>query len=105
MGLSYMTEGHISSYLSGLWTNSEEHIGLSTSSVLMQAELPKTDIGQLSGSVTDKSGQPIEDASVVIYKYGGMINSIDKQGGYTSVTSSDERGMYSFGALYQAFII
>ena len=66
----------------------------------MQAELPKTDIGQLSGSVTDKSGQPIEDASVVIYKYGGMINSIDRQGGYTSVTSSDERGMYSFGALH-----
>jgi len=29
-------------------------------------------MGQLSGSVTDKGGQPIEDASIVIYKYGGI---------------------------------
>jgi protocatechuate 3,4-dioxygenase beta subunit len=56
-------------------------------------------MGQLSGSVTDKGGQPIEDASIVIYKYGGLISSVDIQGGYTTITSSDKQGMYSFGAL------
>jgi hypothetical protein len=37
----------------------------------MQAELARTDIGQLSESIPDISGQPIEDDSIVIYKYSG----------------------------------
>lgn len=97
-----MPDGHASSYLSGLWRNSKEHIGLSTKSVLQQAELSKTDMG-LSGSVTDKSGQPIKDASLVIYKHGGMINTVDKQGGYTAVTSSGKEGIFSFGAISSVY--
>jgi hypothetical protein len=99
IGPSYMPEGNISSYLSGLWTHSEEGSGQLTSSVHTQADLPRSDLGQLSGSVTDRGGQPIEDASIVIYMYGGLISSVDKQGGYTTITSSDKQGMYSFGAL------
>ncbi len=94
-----MSDGHISSYLSGLWTHSDKHIGISSSSVPMQTESPKTDIAQLRGSVTDESGQPIEDASIAMYKSGGMISSADKQGGFTRFTSSDKYGMHSFGAL------
>lgn len=66
---------------------------------MMRAKFPKTDLGQLSGSVIDKSGKTIEDAPIAVYKNGGMINSVDKQGGYTAVTGSDGRGMYSLGAL------
>jgi hypothetical protein len=58
-GYHFMSDGQISSYLSGLWTHSDKHIGLSSSSVPTQTELPKTDLAQLRRSVTDNSGQPI----------------------------------------------
>lgn len=63
----------------------------------MRAKFPKTDLGQLSGSVIDRSGQTIEDGSIAIYKNGGMVNSVDMQGGYIAVTGSDEKAMYSLG--------
>ena len=57
--------------------------------------MPRSDCGRLSGAVTERGGQPIKDASIVIYRYGGLISSVDIQG----ITSSDKQGMYSFGAL------
>jgi hypothetical protein len=80
-------------------THLGKYIGISSSSVLTQTEIPKTGIAQLRGSVSDNSGQPIEGASVSIHKSERMVNSADMQGGYTAFTSSDKYGIYSFSQI------
>jgi hypothetical protein len=58
-----------------------------------------TDLGRVSGLVMSSDGLPVDGASVVVYKHMGLINSVDKNAGYTYTVISEPDGSYSFDTL------
>jgi hypothetical protein len=68
------------------------------------------DLGSVSGSVISSDDLPVDEASVLVYKHMGLVNSADKNAGYsTSVTTESDgsfvlrdlpSGVYKFTVTY-----
>jgi Carboxypeptidase regulatory-like domain len=92
--VSFMPGGLISSLLSYYGERTGE-----SSAVLLSAtpsDVPIADIGEMSGFVMGSGGSPVEGASIVIYKIAPLIDSFEKKVGYTTYTTTNDDGSYSF---------
>ena len=77
---------------------SSEKVSVPTS-VKESIPTPATDLGRVSGLIMSSDGAPVDGASVVVYKHMGLINSVDKNAGYTYTAISEPDGSYSFDSL------
>lgn len=57
------------------------------------------DHGSVSGFVMSSDGLPVEGASVHVYKHMGLVNSADKNAGYSTSITTNSQGAYSFDSL------
>jgi hypothetical protein len=57
------------------------------------------DLGSVSGSVISSDDLPVEGASVHVYKHMGLVNSADKNAGYSTSIPTNPDGTYSFDSL------
>lgn len=63
------------------------------------ATIPNIDLGSVNGFVTSSDGLPISGASVHVYKHTGLIDSADKNPGYSTFFITKSDGSYSFDDL------
>jgi hypothetical protein len=68
----------------------------SSSSSLPTSSLPSTDFGKVEGYVNGPTGLPAVGAPVVAYKERGVIDSVQKEGGFTANSFVSIDGKYSF---------
>src|SRR5919198_3866562 len=61
--------------------------------------IPNMDLGSMNGFVTSSDGLPISGASVHLYKHMGLIDSADKNPGYSTSVITKSDGSYSFDDL------
>jgi hypothetical protein len=86
-------------------TNLDDNIGLiglnpateatkttSSSSFITAA----TDMGEVNGLVISQTGLPAKGALIVAYKQMGLIDSVEKSGGYSVKSLTTSSGHYSF---------
>jgi len=60
---------------------------------------PAMDLGSVNGFVTSSDGLPVDGASVIVYKHMGLIDSADKNAGYSASIITEADGSYSFDGL------
>jgi hypothetical protein len=60
---------------------------------------PAIDLGSVTGFVTSSGGLPISGASIQVYKHMGLIDSADKNQGYSTSVITESDGSYSFNDL------
>jgi hypothetical protein len=58
-----------------------------------------TDLGSVTGFVTSSDGLPISGTLVHVYKHTGLIDSADKNPGYSTYVITKPDGSYSFDDL------
>jgi hypothetical protein len=58
--------------------------------------LPSTDFGKVEGYINGPTGLPAVGASVIAYKERGVIDSVQKEGGFTANSFVSIDGKYSF---------
>ena len=63
------------------------------------APIPAIDLGNVNGLVTSSDGLPISGASVHVCKHTGLIDSADKNPGYSTSIIIKSDGSYSFNSL------
>lgn len=80
----------------GILPNATSERGTSLCSNSLPTSLPSTDFGKVEGYVTGPTGLPAVCASVVIYKERGVIDSVQKEGGFTANSFVSINGKYSF---------
>jgi Carboxypeptidase regulatory-like domain len=61
--------------------------------------IPNIDLGSVNGVVTSSDGLPMSGAIVHVYKHMGLIDSADKNPGYSTSVITKSDGSYSFGDL------
>lgn len=61
--------------------------------------LPAIDLGSVNGFVMYSDGSPVAGASVIVYKHMGLIDSADKNAGYSTSVTTESDGSYSFDGL------
>ena len=61
--------------------------------------IPAIDLGSVNGFVMSSDGLPVDGASVVVYKHMGLIDSADKNAGYSTSIITESDGSYSFDGL------
>lgn len=61
--------------------------------------MPAIDLGSVTGFVISSDGLPISGASVHVYKHTGLIDSADKNPGYSTSVIIKSDGSYSFDDL------
>jgi hypothetical protein len=61
--------------------------------------IPATDFGGAIGFVMSSGGLPVDGASIVVYKHMGLIDSADKNAGYSTSVITESDGSYSFDDL------
>jgi hypothetical protein len=61
--------------------------------------IPNIDLGRVNGFVTSSDGLPMSGAIVHVYKHMGLIDSADKNPGYSISVITKSDGSYSFGDL------
>ena len=61
--------------------------------------LPNIDLGSVNGFVVSSDDLPVDGASVAVYKHMGLIDSADKNAGYSISVITDSDGSYSFDGL------
>jgi hypothetical protein len=61
--------------------------------------LPAIDLGSVNGFVTSSDGSPVDGGSVIVYKHMGLIDSADKNAGYSASIITEADGSYSFDGL------
>jgi len=61
--------------------------------------IPAIDLASVNGFVTSSDGLPISGASVHVYKHMGLIDSADKNPGYSTSVITETDGSYSFNDL------
>ena len=44
-------------------------------------------------------GSPVDGASLIVYKHMGLIDSVDKNAGYSTSVTTESDGSYSFDGL------
>jgi Carboxypeptidase regulatory-like domain len=57
------------------------------------------DLGSVTGFVTSSDGLPISGALIQVYKHMGLIDSADKNQGYSTSVITESDGSYSFNDL------
>jgi hypothetical protein len=83
-------------------TNSNDNIGLielnPAKEAIKATSSPTTaaDIGDVNGLVTGQNGLPVKGASIIAYKQMGLIDSVEKTGGYSIKFLTHSSGHYSF---------
>ena len=60
------------------------------------SSLPSTDFGKVEGYVNGPTGLPAVGVSVIAYKERGVIDSVQKEGGFTANSFVSIDGKYSF---------
>jgi hypothetical protein len=61
--------------------------------------MPVIDLGTVNGFVMGSDDLPVDGASVVVYKHMGLIDSADKNVGYSTSVITESDGSYSFDGL------
>lgn len=83
-------------------TNSDDNIGLielnPAKEAIKATSSPTTnaDLGEVNGLVTGQTGLPVKGALIVAYKQMGLIDSVEKSGGYSAKSLTPDSGHYSF---------
>jgi hypothetical protein len=57
------------------------------------------DLGSVNGFIMSSNGLPVGGASVHVYKHMGLIDSVDKNVGYSASIMTDSDGSYLFDGL------
>ena len=81
-------------YGSSIFTNP-----LSSEEVALTIPIPAIDLGSVNGFVVSVDGLPVDEASVAVYKHTGLIDSADKNAGYSRSVITGSDGSYSFDGL------
>ena len=71
----------------------------SSSKEIVSIPIPAIDLGSVNGFVMSSDGLPVDGASVVVYKHMGLIDSADKNAGYSTSIITESDGSYSFDGL------
>ena len=61
--------------------------------------IPAIDLGSVKGFVMSSDGLPLPGTSVTVYKHMGLIDSADKNAGYSTSIITESDGSYSFDGL------
>ena len=74
-------------YRSSIFTNplSSEEVAPTT---------PNVDLGSVNGFVTSSDGLPVSGATVHVYKHMGLIDSADKNAGYSTSVTTESDGSF-----------
>jgi hypothetical protein len=80
----------------GMLPNTGIESGTSSKSPASSSSLPSTDFGKVEGYVDGPTGLPAIGASVVAYKENGVIDSVQKERGFTANSFVSIDGKYSF---------
>jgi len=54
-----------------------------------------TDLGSVSGFVMSSDNVPVDRASVIVYKNMGLVNSADKNAGYSTAVATESDGSFA----------
>ena len=69
------------------------------SSPSISEPIPEIERGSVSGFVMDSYGLPLDGASVPVYKQMGLMNSVDKNAGYSTSVVTESDGSYTLDSL------
>jgi hypothetical protein len=76
-------------YRSSTFTNP-----ISSEEVVPTIPIPNIDLGSVNGFVTSSDGLPVSGASVLVYKHMGLIDSADKNAGYSTSVTTESNGSF-----------
>ena len=71
----------------------------SSSEEIASIPIPAIDLGSVNGFVMGSDGSPVAGASVLVYKHMGLIDSVDKNAGYSTSVMTKSDGAYLFDSL------